>query len=217
MKSRLPLLIVLVALAIIATVWSTLWIVAPGQQTLDGRVQRVASQLKCLVCQGESVADSPSALAQQMRASIRQQLQSGRSEQDVIQYFEQRYGDQIVWSPPWQGFSLLAWLVPLAFLLCGIGLIILLLREWRKGIVETGSVQGTGSAQGTTPTVPVRPRNIVGTGLAPVRTVPLQQRTAEGQSLDDDLERYRAQVEAELAEDDVLFRKPGSARRITNT
>src|SRR5215472_14409029 len=130
MKSRTSLLIVLVALAVMAAVWSTLWIVAPGQQTLDARVQRVASQLKCLICQGESVADSPSTLAQQMRASIRQQLQSGRSEQDVIQYFEQRYGDRVVWSPPWQGFSLLAWLVPIAFLLCGIGLIILLLREW---------------------------------------------------------------------------------------
>jgi cytochrome c-type biogenesis protein CcmH len=180
MKSRLSLLIVLVALAVIAAVWSALWIIAPGRQTLDGRVQRVASQLKCLVCQGESVADSPSALAQQMRVSIRQQLQSGRSEQDVIQYFEQRYGDQIVWSPPWRGFSLLAWLVPLAFLLCGIGLVTLLLREWRKNIV----------------------------GTAPVRTVPLQHRTAERQSLDDDLERYRAQLEAELAEDDVLFGKP---------
>src|SRR6516162_7720188 len=135
MKSRSSLLIVLLALAVIAAVWSTLWIVAPGQQTLDARVQRVALQLKCLICQGESVADSPSILAQQMRAAIRQQLQSGRSEQEVIQYFQQRYGDQIVWSPPWQGFSLLAWLVPIAFLLCGIGLILLLLREWRKNIV----------------------------------------------------------------------------------
>ena len=146
MKSRLSLLIVLAALAVIATVWSTLWILAPGQQTLDARTQRVASQLKCLICQGESVADSPSTLAQQMRISIRQQLQSGRSEQDVIQYFVQRYGSRIVWSPPWQGFYLLAWLVPIAFLLSGIGLILLLLREWRSNV-----------------------GNIVGTGLAPVR------------------------------------------------
>src|SRR5215469_6420104 len=146
MKSRSSLLIVLLALAVIAAVWSTLWIVAPGQQTLDMRVQRVASQLKCLICQGESVADSPSTLAQQMRASIRRQLQAGRSEQDVIHYFQQSYGDQIIWSPPWQGFSLLAWLVPIAFLLSGIALVILLLREWRINAwnVRRQDIVGTG-------------------------------------------------------------------------
>src|SRR5262249_12598930 len=95
--SQYRLLTVLLALTIIAAVWSTLWILAPGQQTLDARVQHVASQLKCLICQGESVADSPSTLAQQMRTAIREQLQSGRSEQDVIKYFEQRYGAQIIW------------------------------------------------------------------------------------------------------------------------
>src|SRR5579871_3868562 len=117
MKPHRPFLIALFAIALIAAVWSMLLIVAPGQQTLDARTQRVASQLKCLICQGESVADSPSTLAQQMRVAIRQQLQAGRSEQDVIQYFVQPYGDQILWSPPWQGFSLLIWLVPIAFLL----------------------------------------------------------------------------------------------------
>jgi cytochrome c-type biogenesis protein CcmH len=187
MKSRRSLLIVLLAIAVIAVVWSTLLIVAPGQQTLDVRVQRVASQLKCLICQGESVADSPSTLAQQMRASIRRQLQAGRSEQDIIQRFEQSYGSEIVWSPPWQGFSLLAWLVPIAFLLCGIGLVILLLREWYA----------------SSPTATKRSRSItgknVGTGLAPV---------CPCVALDDDLERYRAQLEAELADDDLLFRKP---------
>jgi cytochrome c-type biogenesis protein CcmH len=185
MRSCRPILIVLVALAVITAVWSTLLVVTPGQQTLDARVQRVASQLKCLICQGESVADSPSTLAQQMRAAIREQLQSGRSEQDVIQYFEQRYGAQIVWSPPWQGFSLFAWLVPIAFLLCGMGLVILLLREWRSTMRMT------------------------------VGTVPCACPVPTGQNAD--LERYRAQLEAELAADDALFRKTCSIRRVTNT
>jgi len=189
-------LIVLLALAVIAAVWSALLIVNSRQQTLDARVQQVASQLKCLICQGESVADSPSTLAQEMRAKIREQLQSGRSEQDVIQYFQQRYGDQIVWLPPWQGFSLLAWLVPIAFLLSGMGLVILLLREWRatsasRLLSTTGRPMKTGSAQGTIATNSVR-----------------SQQSAPGrQSLDDDLERYRARLEAELAEEDVLFKK----------
>ena len=141
-----------------------------------------------------------------MRVAIREQLQAGRSEQDVIRYFEQRYGDQIVWSPPWQGFSLLAWLVPIAFLLCGIGLVILLLREWRSAT-----------------------RRTVGTGLAPVqngrahtnqigRNEPSTRSRTEAvgvvpcacpaPTITADLERYRAQLEAELAADDALFRKP---------
>ncbi len=257
MKSRRSILIVLVALAVIAAVWSTLLIVAPGRQTLDTRVQRVASQLKCLICQGESVADSPSTLARQMRTVIREQLQSGKSEQDIIRYFEQRYGPQIVWSPPWQGFSLFAWLVPIAFLLCGIGLITLLLREWRSN-AENGIV-GTGAGPWT-PTYSLgKKQNPVGRGFAPLRRAPqrlsrsanlvagpvsadhlcahaytgLTGGATEGRktppygvpldfvgvdgaspvptirtSQDDDLERYRAQLEAELAEDDVLFRKP---------
>ncbi len=191
MKARRRILIVLVSVAVIAVVWSTLLIVAPGQQTLDTRVQRVAAQLKCLICQGESVADSPSTLAQQMRVAIREQLQSGRSEQDVIQYFEQRYGAQIVWSPPWRGFSLFAWLVPMAFLLCGLGLVVLLLREWRS-TTERGRYLET--RVGTVPCA--CPPCHVTSGQAQ-GTVP----TGDG------LERYRAQLEAELAAEDVLFRK----------
>ena len=99
--------------------------------TLEGRVRSVGLQLRCPACQGESVADSTSQLAQQMRGVIRQQLQSGKSEQEVIQYFRDSYGDQIVWSPPWQGFTLLAWLVPIGLLLAGIIMLFFVLRDWR--------------------------------------------------------------------------------------
>ena len=132
MKQKRPLLIVLAVVAIVAATWSYVLLQNPQQQTLDQRVQQVAAQLKCPVCQGESVADSPSLISQQMRGVIRQQLQSGKSEQEVIAYFQARYGDQIVWSPPWQGFSLLAWLVPIALLLGGLLLMAFVLRDWRS-------------------------------------------------------------------------------------
>ncbi len=132
MKQKRPLLIVLAVVAIVAATWSYVLLQNPPQQTLDQRVQQVAAQLKCPVCQGESVADSPSLISQQMRGVIRQQLQSGKSEQEVIAYFQARYGDQIVWSPPWQGFSLLAWLVPIALLLGGLLLMAFVLRDWRS-------------------------------------------------------------------------------------
>jgi len=128
---RRPLFIALAVLASLGAVWSYVFLQNPPQPSLDQRVHDVASQLRCPVCQGESVADSPSQLSQQMRGVIRQQLQSGKSEQEVIQYFRTSYGDQIVWSPPWQGFTLLTWLVPIGLLLAGIILLFFVLRDWR--------------------------------------------------------------------------------------
>jgi cytochrome c-type biogenesis protein CcmH len=132
MKHQRPLLIILTILTLIAAVWSFMTLNAARNETLDQRVHDVASQLKCPVCQGESVADSPSTISQQMRAVIRQQLQSGKSDQQIIQYFVARYGEQIVWSPPWQGFTLLAWLVPIALLFLGVFLLFTVLRNWRS-------------------------------------------------------------------------------------
>lgn len=171
---------ILSALAIIAAIWSTLLIIKPKQETLDQRVQNVAAQLKCPVCQGESVADSQATIAQQMRQIMREQLQSGKSEQEVVQYFVRSYGDQIVWLPLWQGFSLLAWLVPIAFLLGGAVLVCIVLREWRAGIAVAG----------------------------------VNDRVSEaGSPLNADLEQYRAQLEAELADEDALFRHYGTEEK----
>ncbi|HEX6483295.1 MAG TPA: cytochrome c-type biogenesis protein [Ktedonobacteraceae bacterium] len=132
MKPKRPLLIILAVVAILGAIWSYILISTPPQKTLDQEAQDVGSQLKCLVCQGESVADSPALLSQQMRAIIRQQLRSGKSEQEVIQYFQARYGDKILYAPPEQGFDLLAWLVPIAMLLGGAILLFFVVRDWHK-------------------------------------------------------------------------------------
>jgi len=132
MKKRQSLLLFLGVVAIISSIWLYTLLVSPSKRTLDQRVHDVASQLKCLVCQGESVADSPATLSLQMRGVIRQQLQSGKSEQEVIQYFVSRYGDRILLSPPWQGLTLLTWLVPIALMVGGILLLFVVLRSWQS-------------------------------------------------------------------------------------
>ncbi len=131
MKKQRSLLLFLSVAAIVGSIWFYVFLLTPHRQTLDQRVHDVAAQLKCPVCQGESVADSPATLSQQMRGIIRQQLQSGKSEQEVIQYFVSRYGDRILWSPPWQGLTLLAWLVPITLLLGGTCLLVFVLRGWQ--------------------------------------------------------------------------------------
>src|ERR1700730_15856123 len=119
MQQKRPLFLLLAVIAVILAIWSSMLLLAPSQQTLDQRVHTIGEQLKCPICQVESVADSPSLLAQQMRATIRQQVQAGKSQSEIIQYFQSRYGEQIAWTPQWQGFGLLAWLAPIALLLGG--------------------------------------------------------------------------------------------------
>lgn len=132
MTGRRALLIAIGMVTILAAIWSFVLLSSPPTETLDQRVIDVASQLKCPVCQGESVADSPALISQQMRAVIRQQLSQGRSEQQVISYFVDRYGSGILWAPPRQGFTLIAWIVPPAFLLLGAITMLLVLRGWQK-------------------------------------------------------------------------------------
>jgi cytochrome c-type biogenesis protein CcmH len=137
MRQRGALWLLLTLVFLVAALWSFLSLNAATHKTLDQRVQEVGAQLKCPVCQGESVADSPSLIAQQMRGSIRAQLQAGKSEQEVIQYFVNSYGPGIVWTPQWQGFTLLAWLVPIVLLLGGVGLLFMTLREWRAAAPDS--------------------------------------------------------------------------------
>ena len=132
MSKRQSLLLFLGIVAVISSIWLYALLVSPSRQTLDQRVHDVALQLKCLVCQGESVADSPAMLSLQMRGIIRQQLQSGKSEQEVIQYFVSRYGDRILLSPPMQGITLLAWIIPIALMIGGALLVFFVLRSWQS-------------------------------------------------------------------------------------
>ena len=132
MKAARPLLLLLALVALIGAAWSYMLIAFPPQPTLDQRVHDVGEQLKCPVCQHESVADSSASIAEQMRLVIREQLQQGKSEQEVLNYFAAHYGEQILLTPQPQGFNLLAWLMPVLMLLFGLGLLTFVTRDWRR-------------------------------------------------------------------------------------
>ena len=130
-KLRRPSVVVALGLLLaLALVWGVTLFRAAQPKSLNQQAQEVASQLQCPVCNGESVADSPSGLASEMRSLIRQKLAQGQSEQQVIQYFEARYGDAILESPPAQGFTLMIWLPPVAMLALGAYVVFVLGREW---------------------------------------------------------------------------------------
>lgn len=83
------------------------------------RAHALGERLACPVCQGESVADSPSTLAQQMRAVIQDQIAAGETDDQIQQYFVERYGPSILLVPPAHGFTLLVWWVPVILALAG--------------------------------------------------------------------------------------------------
>lgn len=117
---------------LIGAIWLVTAITTAQPRSLDDRTLEVARQIQCPVCNGESVADSPSLKAAEMRAVIRQQLAEGRSEQQVLAYFSQVYGSDILESPPQQGFTSLIWIMPVLILLAGTVAVVALAREWQR-------------------------------------------------------------------------------------
>jgi cytochrome c-type biogenesis protein CcmH len=99
---------------------------------LDDEARKIGKQLQCPICSGASVADSPSDLAGQMRGVIRAKLEAGESDQQIVDYFVERYGDGILIEPPRRGISLLVWTAPLAILVVGGLLLARLLRSWLR-------------------------------------------------------------------------------------
>jgi cytochrome c-type biogenesis protein CcmH len=95
-------------------------------------VHDVALQLRCVVCQNLSVADSPSEMAGQMRAIVRERLEAGETPEQVREYFVARYGEWILLAPRRTGFNLLVWGFPVAAVAVGFGVVALLLRRWTR-------------------------------------------------------------------------------------
>lgn len=89
---------------------------------VEARLVELAKDLRCLVCQNESLAGSHAALAQDLRREIRVQIRAGRSDREVIDYLTARYGDFVLYRPPFKPLTWLLWLGPLAFL--GIGAVV---------------------------------------------------------------------------------------------
>ena len=106
---------------------------APGGRAVtEDQVRDVAANLRCVVCQSLSVADSPSETANQMRAIVRERLVAGETPEQVTAYFVEKYGTWILLAPPRHGFNLLVWVVPFAGLALGLVLAGLAMRRWSR-------------------------------------------------------------------------------------
>jgi cytochrome c-type biogenesis protein CcmH len=95
-------------------------VMAQSDSAMDKRVAALAVELRCLVCQNQTLADSNAPLAVDLRNQIREQLETGASEQDVIDYMVARYGDFVLYKPPFKASTLALWLGPFVLLALGV-------------------------------------------------------------------------------------------------
>lgn len=100
-------------------------------QELQDREMALAAQLRCVVCQNQTVAESRAPMAEDMRLEIRSQLEQGRSNDQVIAFFEQRYGAFVRYNPPWKPSTWLLWIGPFLAALGGLALLRRTLRRTR--------------------------------------------------------------------------------------
>jgi cytochrome c-type biogenesis protein CcmH len=108
---------------------------AAAETELEAATRAVATQLRCPLCQGVSIQDSPSELAQEMKGVIRHQLESGRTPEQVRAYFVERYGEWVLLEPEPRGFNLLVYLLPLLGLAVGAGVVTRTVRRSTAGAV----------------------------------------------------------------------------------
>ena len=102
---------------------------ASDNPELEARVMKISSELRCLVCQNETIAASHAELAVDLRRQVREMLQNGQNEQQVVDYMTARYGDFVLYRPPFKPLTALLWIGPAAMVVVGLGTLFVVLRR----------------------------------------------------------------------------------------
>lgn len=109
---------------------------AAADPVLEERVMKLSKELRCLVCQNETLADSRADLAEDLRDQIREQMKAGKSDKEVVAYLTARYGKFILYNPPIDPTTYLLWFGPFVLLLAGLFVLFRYLKQRRTLIVE---------------------------------------------------------------------------------
>lgn len=103
----------------------------------EKRLQALSKELRCLVCQNETLADSQAGLAEDLRREIREQIKAGKSDQEIISFLTQRYGQFILYRPQVTPATYLLWFGPFLLLAGGLFILFHYIRRRRDSITET--------------------------------------------------------------------------------
>ena len=133
MKRVSILILVIISLAALALAQEAKPVEDPQ---IEQRMQALTQQLRCLVCQNETLADSRADLAEDLRREIREQMKAGKSDQEIIAFLTQRYGDFVLYNPPVKATTYLLWFGPFVLLLGGTLLLYRYLKHRREIIQD---------------------------------------------------------------------------------
>jgi len=114
---------------------------------LERRVTNLSHELRCLVCQNQTLADSNAPLAIDLRNQIREQLAAGKSERDVVDFMVARYGDFVLYRPPLKGSTILLWAGPFAFVVVGFTLLVRVVRRRRIAAPQLSDAERSRAAK----------------------------------------------------------------------
>jgi len=106
---------------------------------LDARTNDIGGLLRCPVCQGLSVADSPSSMARNMKSEVRQKLAAGYDQEQILTFFERSYGEFVRLEPPIRGVNWLVWFGPLAALIVGGLVVAWIVRRSQRDVASAGA------------------------------------------------------------------------------
>ena len=102
---------------------------AAADPVIEARMLRIAEELRCLVCQNQTIADSNAELAVDLREQVRVLLRAGRSDDEVLRYMTDRYGDFVLYRPPVKATTLALWAGPAVLLVGGLAALFVVLRR----------------------------------------------------------------------------------------
>jgi cytochrome c-type biogenesis protein CcmH len=125
-----------VILSMAGWVWAQEAQPASADPVLEKRVMTIAAELRCLVCQNQTIADSSAGLAVDLRNQVREMLRQGQSEREIIDYMTARYGDFVLYRPPVKGSTMILWFGPIVLLLGGALALFFILRRRSKMAAE---------------------------------------------------------------------------------
>ncbi len=131
--SRFFLVALLSVLPMGAFALDTLQFTNPEQQAV---YETLTSELRCLVCQNQTIGDSNAELAADLRRQVYEMLQQGKSKQDILQFMTDRYGDFVLYNPPLKAKTSVLWLGPVIFLVVGLIAVMLIVRR-KKTVLAT--------------------------------------------------------------------------------
>jgi len=143
---RTVLILILMMIGVVAFTGQAL-----AQEPDYDRINDIAKNLNCPTCAGLNLADCRTQTCAQWRGQIGDLVQEGYSEQEVLDFFSERYGEQVLQAPPKSGFTLLLWVLPFIAILAAGGWLVYMMRNW----ANSKRALATGSATPASPSQPV--------------------------------------------------------------